>query len=407
MKRDILIIAYFTHLPWQSSNGRFHYLARLIDKKKADVEIVTTDFSHGTKKHISATTRQLQNSDYTFTMIHEPGYCKNISIRRYYSHHLASKNLKKYLRARKKPDLIYCAVPPPNFAEVAAQYATRNDIPFIIDVQDIWPEAYKMFFDKPPISDWLFSPVEKAANYVYNAADAIIAVSKTYAERAVRANQKCHKPMVVFLGTELKTFDEMAERFVADTSKKQELWLGYVGSLSHSYDIPCVIDALSVLKEKGVKDIKFVVMGDGPLRAKYEQYAESKGIWTDFTGRLDYGKMVGLLSACDIAVNPIMKNSGGSIINKHADYAAAGLPILNTQESHEYRELVNRWGIGFNCYNGDAYDLADKLGLLYGDAELRRRMGNNSRQLAKSQFDRAKTYRPIAELLETGVTQTM
>ena len=256
-----------------------------------------------------------------------------------------------------------------------------------------------MFFAKPIISDVLFYPVKRTADYVYAAADQIVAVSQTYADRALMINKKCDEAKVVFLGTELETFDEMAIEYAVDTSDKTELWLAYVGTLSHSYDIPCVIDALSILKTRNITNIKFVVIGDGPLRSRFEQYAADKDVWVEFTGRLDYGEMVGLLSACDIAVNPIMRGSGGSIINKHGDYAAAGLPVLNTQESPEYRALVDGWKMGLNCINGDSGDLANKLLLLYNDVALRENMGANGRELAKAQFDRQKTYQSILDLI--------
>lgn len=49
MKIDILMIVPFTHLPGEPKNGRFHYLAQQINRSKAEVEIVTTDFSMGSK----------------------------------------------------------------------------------------------------------------------------------------------------------------------------------------------------------------------------------------------------------------------------------------------------------------------------------------------------------------------
>jgi len=399
MKKDVLIVAPFTQLPGEAGNGRFHYIAQKLDKEKLDVELVTTDFSHRKKAHRNVSTEALALADYHVTLIHEPGYKRNISVQRYFSHYIMGRNLREYLKDRKKPDVIYCAVPPPSIAKVVARYAKRNNIPFIIDIQDIWPDAYKMFFAKPIISDVLFYPVKRTADYVYAAADQIVAVSQTYADRALMINKKCDEAKVVFLGTELETFDEMAIEYAVDTSDKTELWLAYVGTLSHSYDIPCVIDALSILKTRNITNIKFVVIGDGPLRSRFEQYAADKDVWVEFTGRLDYGEMVGLLSACDIAVNPIMRGSGGSIINKHGDYAAAGLPVLNTQESPEYRALVDGWKMGLNCINGDSGDLANKLLLLYNDVALRENMGANARELAKAQFDRQKTYQSILDLI--------
>lgn len=109
--------------------------------------------------------------------------------------------------------------------------------------------------------------------------------------------------------------------------------------------------------------------------------------------------MVSILVECDIAVNPISHGAAQSIINKHGDYAAAGLPVLNTQESEEYRDLVCKYGIGINCNNADAEDLADKILILYYNEELRKIMGKNSRKLAENKFDRAVTYRDIFKLL--------
>jgi len=74
--------------------------------------------------------------------------------------------------------------------------------------------------------------------------------------------------------------------------------------------------------------------------------------------------------------------------------------VLNTQESPEYRKLVNEYNIGFNCNNNDPNNLADKLLLLYKDEELRKKMGHNNRKLAETKFDRQQTYSTIIELIK-------
>ena len=141
-------------------------------------------------------------------------------------------------------------------------------------------------------------------------------------------------------------------------------------------------------------------MGDGPLKSKFEQYARVKNINALFTGRLEYGKMVGILTECDIAVNPISRGAAQSIINKHSDYAAAGLPVLNTQESEEYRGLVDTYNFGLNCRNQDAEDFANKLLLLYEDEKLRKSLGENSRRVAEEMFDRKVTYTQILNIID-------
>mgnify|MGYP002401896027 CR=1 FL=1 len=393
--KDILFITHFTQVPGEPGNSRFHYIAERINKENANIEVITTSFSHKTKSQRNITDEQKNSLSYKLTLLYEPGYFNNVSVKRLYSHYIMGKSLKEYLNNRKKPDVIYCSVPSLSVAKVAANYAKKNNIKFIIDIQDLWPEAFKMVFNIPIISDMIFYPMRKKADFIYSAADEIIAVSQTYAERALKVNRKCKRAYVVFLGTELVYFDQLVEENKIKNKPQNEIWLAYVGTLGYSYDLICVIDALGLLKDK--YNIKFIVMGDGPLRTKFEGYAKKRDINAYFTGRLDYGKMAGLLSACDIAVNPISSGAAQSIINKHADYAAAGLPVLNTQECPEYRNLLSEYKAGLNCDNNNPVDLAKKITQLCEDADLRNVMGQNSRRLAVERFDRKLTYQLITK----------
>lgn len=397
---DILMIAHFTQVPGEVGNGRFHYIAERLVKENFNVEVVTTNFSHRTKKHRSVSRGLIGSLGYKLTMLHEPGYEKNVTVRRFYSHYIMGRSLEKYLNGRPKPDLIYCAIPSLDVAAIAAKYAQENRIRFIIDIQDLWPEAFKMVFNVPLLSDILFYPMLKKANYVYSVADEIIAVSQTYVDRAISVNKKVKRGTSVYLGTDLSLFDFLAKENEFIEKPENEIWIAYIGTLGHSYDLPSVIDAIRILNDKGVFNIKLIALGDGPLRTKFEEYAADNNVFVTFTGRLDYGKMVGFLRACDIAVNPIRSGSAGSIINKVGDYAAAGLPVLNTQESPEYRKLVKEYNIGFNCDNNDPNNLAERLLLLYNDEELRKKMGHNNRKLAETKFDRQQTYSTIIELIK-------
>ena len=397
MKKKVLVIANFTKLPNEEGNSRFPYLCNLIDKKKFDVELITSTFYHALKKQRDI--NEKFNEAYKITLIKEPGYAKNISIKRFLSHKVFAKNVARYLKRIERPDVIYCAVPSLDVAEVAGNYAQKNSIKFIIDIQDLWPEAFKMVFKVPIISDIIFKPMEIRANKIYSKADIIVAVSKTYANRAKNVNNKWAEAVDVYLGTDLDRFDE-AKKIHKIEYNDEVIRLAYIGTLGHSYDIKCVIDSIKILNDKGFKNILFEVMGDGPLKETFEAYAKEKEVQADFAGRLAYEEMVGKLCACDIAVNPIVKGSAGSIINKVGDYAAAGLPVVNTQECNEYRDLVQDYEIGFNVECGDSKDLADKIEKLYKDKSLRERFGKNNRELAEKRFDRKTTYIEIKELIE-------
>jgi len=398
---NILIIAHFCGEFDGKDNNRFNYLAYLLAANGYIVELVTSDFSHTKKAKRNKSFSE--GLSYTVTYITEPAYAKNVSLNRFYSHYIFGLNLRRYLRNRIRPDLIYCATPSLDAAGAAAQYCqTHNiDIPFIIDVQDLWPEAFRMVTNMT-LAEPIFNLIGRSADRIYSAADEIVTVSESYAARAHRVNKKCVKAHSVYLGTDLASFDEFAIQN-SPVKPEKEIWLAYAGTLGHSYDLTTVIDALAIVKGRGASNIKFIVMGDGPLRSKFEAHAIAKGINAAFTGRLSYGKLAGMLKASDIAVNPISRGAAQSIINKHADYAAAGLPVLNTQESPEYAKLVDKFQMGFNCNNNDSDDLAEKLLTLCADAKLRAEMSQNSRKLAEERFDRKHTYEEIVELVRETV----
>lgn len=400
--KDILFITHFTQIPGENGNGRFLYIIENIDKTNVDIEVVTTSFSHKKKiqrKFDTSIINKEVNQNVKLTLLYEPDYNKNVSLKRFYSHYLFARNVYKYLLKRKKPDLIYCSVPSLDVAKIAAKYAKDNNTKLIIDVQDLWPEAFKLIFNIPIISNIIFYPMKKTADYIYESADEIIAVSETYLNRALEANRTIKEGKIVFLGTDLSEFDEAFINNKYQNKPENEVWVAYAGTLGHSYDLTNVFDALEIVKNTGIDNLKFIVMGDGPLKEKFQGYAEEKQIDTLFTGRLPYGDMVGLLGVCDIAVNPISKGAAQSIINKHGDYAAAGLPVINTQECLEYRNLVDEYQMGLNCENNNSKDLAINLLKLYEDKKAREIMGQNSRRLAEERFDRKKIYVNILNLI--------
>lgn len=396
--KDVVIIAHFAASLRPGDNNRFLDLAARLSGH-ARVELVTSDFYHSGKRR-----RTGEHSGFPFrvTLLHEPGYPKNICLTRFYSHWVFGRSVARYLKGRKKPDVIYCAVPSLDAAGVAAEYARRNGVRLIVDVQDLWPEAFRMVFRLPVVSHLIFAPMKRKADRIYGQADEIVAVSDTYRRRAVRANRRCGGH-TVYLGTDLSVFDGHIRDHPVPQKEPGTFWLAYCGTLGSSYDLPCAMDAMALLAERGHGNITLHVMGDGPLGERFRAYAEQRKISVRFWGRLPYGEMCALLSACDAALNPIRAGSAGSVINKHADYAAAGIPVVNSQESEEYRVLVEEYGMGLNCACGDPADMAKKLAFLLEHSEERERMGENARRCAAERFDRGQTYQTILELiLERG-----
>lgn len=395
---NIIFLANFPSILDGGVQGRFINLAMLLHDRGHEVEVIVSDFQHSTKKH-----REIMDNKYPFrlTYLHESGYPNNVHPQRLWSHYVWGCNVAKYIKHLKcKPDVIYSALPSFTAARMVGKWCNKNGVKFIVDVQDLWPEAFKVAI-KNPILQLAFKPMELIANAAYKAADAVIGCSDTYRDRALKVNKKVKEGLTVYLGNNGQAFDEAREKYLVQ-KPDCELWIAYIGTMGYSYDLKCAIEAIRKVTEtrKVVKNVKFIAMGGGPLLDEYRDYARNVGIAYEFTGPLPYGKMVGLMCSCDIVINCLRTGAAQSITNKVGDYALSGLPVINTQENEEYRALVEEYNCGINCECGNVNEVAEAIIKLANDPLLCAEMGENARKLGTERFDRRITYFKIVEFIE-------
>lgn len=393
----VLIIANFPGFLDGSYTDRFCYLAKMMCERGHEVELVASDFCHDNKR-----IRLIPNNQYPFkvTLLHEPVYHRNVSFRRLWGHYVWGKNVSKYLQKTKKPDVIYCAVPSLTAASFAARFCKKNLIKFVVDLQDLWPEAFAMAISNKYLQK-VFWPMKWYADKIYASVDMAVAVSDTYVNRILEVNKKQSSGLSVFLGNDGDAFDEGRAKYSLERTD-DEIVIGYIGNMSTSYDIPCVCDALAQVARRGkvMKPIRFVLIGGGVDEEKFKAYAKKIYPNTSFLGRKSYQEMAGILCGCDMVVNPIVKGSVASIINKVGDYALSGLPVINTQESEEYRQLIGEYQCGINCACGHSDDVAKAIETFSLDPDLRKRMGVHAKMLGHDKFDRRYTYPQIVNAIE-------
>jgi len=398
MKKDVMLIVNYWHFEQEKASSRYRTFADILCEKY-DLEVVTSTFCHLTKKQRDVESLSIDKLPYKMTLQYEKGYKKNIGFDRISSYNQFGKNVRKYLETRKNPDLIVVSVPSLRVADEVTKFANKNQIPVIVDIQDLWPEAFKMALSIPIVSDILFYPMKKQADRIYSRADKIMAVSDTYVARGLKCNKKDSKGLSIYIGSDSELIKQKIAIIEID-KPDNEFWIGYVGALGHSYDIESVIKAIKILNNEGIKNIKFLVMGEGVLKEHFKQVAIENEVNVEFTGLLEYGTMMKTLMACDVAVNPIIGKSVSSIINKVADYSAAGVPVINTQNSLEYRKLLEDNKAGISVKNGNISALAEAIKTLYSDVDLRKTMSENSTKMYDKYFDRQKSYPRLIDEIE-------
>lgn len=401
VKKKIAVVTMGVKLGAETKGyDRFKTLSAMLVEAGFDVDLITTSFQHWEKKQRNTTDAAYQSEAFNVVFIEEPGYQRNIDPRRIISHAKAAKNLAAYLSGNDGYDLIYAEVPPNDVALACAKFAQSKNIPFVADVNDLWPEAMRMVVDVPVVSDILFHPLARDAREVYRRCAAVVGTSDEYAARPLRDSGKDIEHITVYVGNDINAFDREAEREAESVVKPDgEFWVTYAGTIGASYDVKTMVLTANQLKKDDHEDIVFKILGGGPDKEELEKLAKSLDCRAEFVGYLPHSLMAAYLIKSDVLVNSFVRKAPQSIVTKIGDYLAAGKPMINTCMSPEFRSKVEADGFGVNIEPEDPAILAGAILELKEQPEMRRQMGENARRIAESEFDRPVSYQRIVELI--------
>ena len=379
---------------------RYVYLATLLHEQGYDVDFITSGFQHWEKRQRDVEHFDAGTDAYTIRFIEEPFYPKNMCPQRIWAHHVVAKRVSEYFDEHHDYDLIYCQIPPNDVAREIGKAAQKFNIPFVVDVNDLWPEAFRVALDVPVLSDILFSPFYRQAKAVYQMADAVVGTSDEYRERGLRDARSGIPSETVYVGNQLCEFDAGVAANASQIDKPTgDIWVSYAGTLSACYDLETLVNAMALV-QKSHPEAKLQILGDGSERENLRAAAQSCGASVTFHGYLPYDQMAAWLSKSDITINSLVEKAAQSIVTKIGDYLAAGKPMVNTSCSKEFRAKVEADGFGVNVKPGDAEGMARVLIDLIEDSSRRTQMGEKARAIAEEQFDRPHSYLKTVRLIE-------
>lgn len=331
---NITIVAPYCSLPSEPHFNRFWYLAELLSQSH-DVLLITSNFKHYDKSFRRPEDAEAASQGRLKVMLlEESGYSKNVSLGRVTSHHRFVKHFEKWLENCRpgEQDVVFSAYPLIATNLLLGKHKARLGYKLIVDVQDVWPESFSSvvpFLKKVPHK---LLPFASRANQAYRYADALVAVSQTYLDRAKETNPNVPGE-VIYIGADFPKLDAAPAKDFGDDKTR----LFYLGTLSYSYDVETVCKGVRKLLDDG-ENVELHIMGGGPDLEKLKQY-ENRAI--KFYGYLPYSEMMSIAKGCDIAVNAIHSHAMQSVTNKLSDYMALQKPILNSQTNAEVLSLLN------------------------------------------------------------------
>lgn len=385
---------------------RFRFIATQLCKRGYEVDLITSSFQHWYKQERDCSNPAYATHPFNVVFIHEQGYTKNLDLKRIRSHAQAGKHLKHFLE---KEDchysLIYAQIPPNNIARIAAEFAHKSGIPFVADINDLWPEAMRMVFDLPPLTDILYYPFARDAKKTYELIDAAVGTSDEYSNRPKLDRDAPYKQCTVYVGNHLDSFDEGVQKHSSEIHKDpEEIWVSYAGTLGASYDVSSLIEAAALLKDS-FPHLSIQILGDGPERSNLEDLASRLKAPVKFLGYLDHPHMAAYLAASDICVNSLVKDAAQSIVTKIGDYLASESALINTGSSPEFRAKVENDKLGLNVEAQNPEALSKAIAFLISNENKRKSYARNARIIAEKEFDQKTSYLPIFDLIEDLIAQ--
>ena len=303
----------------------------------------------------------------------------------YASFALSAANLGPYLM--KKPDIIHVYQGPSTLGWPAIVFRAILGVPYVLDVQDLWPES---------VSSSRMLPIPGVASVLglwskltYRFARKIVVLSEGYRDRLISRGVPSSKIEVVYNWCDEQFVQKNGESVgFAPFDLRGRFNVVYTGNFGVVQALKTVLDAASIV-ENVRPDIQFVLVGDGVERLALKEIAarrNQKNVL--FVPRQSQERLQFITAAADILIvhlkdDPLTRVS----IPQKTQYAlAAGKPVIMAVRGNA-ADLVREAGAGIVCRPESAEDLSHAvLNLASLPSDELRSIGNRGREFYKQKL---------------------
>jgi glycosyltransferase involved in cell wall biosynthesis len=224
-----------------------------------------------------------------------------------------------------------------------------------------------------------WSPFHNAiTRYALSKADHVTATGFRLASATLPYTPRSKPVTVIPYGVDTTRF-----RRTRNGARAGEVVLGSVGRLSIEKGLKDLLRAAARLIEHG-SPIRVVLAGDGPERARLVKLAGELGIdsHVEFRGEVSHERVPAVLNELDIFVMPSRAEGFGVAA---LEAAATELPVVASRV-HGIPDVVSDGVTGLLVPPGNVPALAEAIGRLASDAELRTAMGRAGRAFVEQRY---------------------
>ena len=261
----------------------------------------------------------------------------------------------------------------------------------IMYVLDLWPE--NMFSVLHVKNNALRQIATNVSYWHYRKVDKIIVLSEKMKQQIVKITDIGEDKITAIPQTCEKIYEESIYDKDLSSRFNKGFNIVYAGNISPAQSFQTIIDAAKKLKENGIKDINWIIVGDG-MSKKWLVEEIKKNNLSDcfyFEGQKPINEIPKYTQVADVLIGCLIKSNllEATIPAKVMSYIASGKPIVLAMDG-EVQVLVNDIiKCGFAGPAGDSIELYRNLKKLYTmpKSDLRD-MGNNANKYHFKHFER-------------------
>ncbi|MBC7078968.1 MAG: glycosyltransferase family 4 protein [Methanothrix sp.] len=393
--------AYSPDLP----GGTRHYdLSRELVRRGHSVSIFATSFHH----HMHKEVRLQPGEDWRieefegvrFVWIRTPPYERNDwrrvrnMVAFMFSAWRLGENISRIAPEVGTPDVIIGSSPHLLNPLAAWFVARRFRVPFVMEVRDLWPQTIIDMGVMGP-GHPIIKALQVLERFLYHRAVRIITLLPMSHEYITACGVPREKIIWIPNGVDLSRFSRASMK-PANHNGFQVMYLGAHGQ-ANALDV--LLDAARIIKERGLSEIRFVLIGDGPEKPRLIKMAKELGLENvEFRNPVPKSKVPDVLREADVFLfnlEDVAVFRYGISPNKLFDFMAAGNPVITSVQAPA--NPVDAAHCGFTIPPRDSKSMAEAIIRLYDmPQDAREEMGSAGRDYVEKHHDIAR----LAERLE-------
>jgi colanic acid biosynthesis glycosyl transferase WcaI len=302
---------------------------------------------------------------------------------------------------RQKYDVVIASNPG---LEVAAPFLFLGALrrkPSVFSVHDLYPDVgVKLGIFRSSVSRKLVGCLEQVC---LTRATGVRVLSNGFRNAIVGRGIPEQKVSTIWdwIDTDFVSPQPRRNRLSTDWGLDSKFVIQYAGNFGLSQGLDTVLKAAALLN--GLPDIHFLLIGDGPERAKLEKAVRDKhAANVSLEKFLPRELMPAVLATCDVALVCLKRGmSAESVPSKLYSIMSAGRPVIGSLDSEsDSAQLIRLAKCGIVVEPESPTELAEAIKLLYSDNALRREYAANGRTYVIEHHSRHAAASAFARLIE-------